>query len=299
VSSAIELTSQLRQDVAMGGVHVMRVGLAVLVGAALGCATGLDGGDEVDAGSGSGNGNGSGNGGGTGTGFADASPSQPDGGGGGFGTLEDADVLPDAQPGNQRLTITYNVDAQTIATSSPDSGEPFVGCFDPQFRHTESAYHKVFDLAGDFGITGDFVVELVRFGVLLADSGGAGGQPVRISVAHQAGASVPDLQGAVVIQSVEGNAPDINRGFLRLENINQTVPAGRALIVELLLRDGISENNQFHIGVNFAGEGAPSFLQAPACGLSAPTPFSQITDPDGNNLGTRHWIVEVTGVHQP
>jgi hypothetical protein len=281
-------------------------GLAALGGLALaaGCAEGVDpgsgeqlGGDNrfgTDASAG---------GGGNPGGFPDADLTRPDAGG--FDLGDDAAAPPDEpdDPEAEQISITYNSSLDIVpnrfATCLARDGEG-----GPIIAHRQNSYFRVFNLS-DFGITSDFVLESVRFGV--AEARGSGGaQPVEIFVGHQATAGAPvDRQGdpnggSALERLAAGTLSEVGDRENAMLGVNlpqrPVVPAGRHLYVELSLPDGLADDgnhNLFLVGVNEAAEQAPSYFSSETC-----TAASSIDTFESHGF-TNRWIVEVRGSHVP
>jgi hypothetical protein len=274
-----------------------------------GCAQGVEPGGEqlggsnqntVDASTGGGGG-GLPDGGSLG-GFPDADPFRPDAGGG-FDFGDDAAPPPPDDPDVEQIVITAN---SSIAVS-PGS---FAGCIlrqeDETVFHRQNNYFRVFT-PSDFGITGDFTVEVVHFGVARA-AGIGGNQPVAIAVGHQASGGEPDPGNVVVFASGTLNIADRETTSdqsaylnirLNVDAEERVVPAGRHLYVELALPDGRDQggegvHNVFDVGLNFENETAPSFFSSPECDGIDLTTFE-----DAFGAGSGRWVVAVTGTHEP
>ncbi len=246
-------------------------------------------------------------------------PQEPDGdtggggGGGGGGTgggNDESDGGTDDQ-GPSPVTLTHNDDTETIATDAAnDDGEPFVGCFfeteGDVFVHTAMDYYKVFD-PDDFDIADDVVLEQIHVGVLEALSTSVAIEAT-VTLSAQDDPLEPEPQSADEIISFDIEIPadgSVEYPQIHTDEIPDDVvaPADRALLLEFSLDSGVNEDgvatDAFNIGVNFEGESRESFVRAPdapGCNLEEPTRFSDIEDPDDNNLGDRDWVVAIDGI---
>ncbi len=92
------------------------------------------------------------------------------------------------------------------------------------------------------------------------------------------------------LSSIVLSIPDQTLGLFNAA-VDAMVPAGSTLLVELLTPDGRSAGNSFVPGSNQTAEMSPTYLEAPDCSVSAPTPAgsSPISRPE------MRWVVNVTG----
>ena len=236
--------------------------------------------------------------------FPDADLSRPDAGG--FDLGDDAGVPDEPEdPEAEQINITQNasldITPNQFATCLRREGED-----GPIVAHRQNSYFRVFNLS-DFGVSSDFIVEQVRFGVGRA-AGAGGSQPVGVFVGHQASAGAPvdragDEDGGPNLERLAaGTLPDVGdreNAFLGI-NLPQrpVVPAGRHLYVELSLPDGLNaagegNHNIFLIGVNDANETAPGFFSSQTCG------GAELIDTFESYGFSNRLIVEVVGSHVP
>src|SRR5690606_17392504 len=144
---------------------------------------------------------------------------------------------------------------------------------------------RAFDLE-EFGITGNFRVDSVQFGVQIATSGSEEGQPIIIRLYTTNG----DFPGAplTLIGSTLYSLPDQSLSIASVP-VSATAFSGTTLVVELLSPDGDAGPNNFFIGSNNAGETDPSYMSMPACGATAPTPMADFGYDD------IHFVLNVIG----
>jgi hypothetical protein len=174
------------------------------------------------------------------------------------------------------------------------------------------SYWRAFDLAASFGITHDFDVQSVDIGIESATSGGAGkpasrgamssrnnqrtnapkgpGQPLTIRLYTNAGGTFP-AGTRTQIASANYTIPDQALTIVNLP-IAATLPAGAELVVEVFAPNGQNPGNLFIIGSNSDPETAPSYVSAPSCGITDPTPTSDVSFPD------MHIVMNVNGCEE-
>ncbi len=320
---SIEPARRVGEDAAMLEVNFSRtwrhaVCVACLPLLALGCATGIETGGDADAGASNGNGNGGGNG-----GFADASATLPDGGG--FGTEADGgDNGGGTDPDDPRVTLTHNEDTSTILSVAETPDEEFAGCFQFEdgvlkpLRHRDATFFKVFD-PSDFGVTGDLRLLDFRIGILAVENGPVGDLEegdLQVRFRHQADPRVPDPdnQGTEDIAIFNSSFPAAGTGdgqidypsagvgFALTGGDDLVVPAGRSLLFELALPDGLDDDQLVLLGVNSGGQLRDTFLESPPCeneDFEGITAFSDIPARNEGTLENHHWIVQIEAQELP
>lgn len=187
---------------------------------------------------------------------------------------------PVAGPNNQApaiatggsITITHSA-SQSIVT--PNSVH--CGTTGTQW-HSPNGYYRVFDLANDFGITGQFDVTAVQYGIELAASQNSSSQPIDVNLYTLSGplnTANLTLIGSTTDQVANQSATI----FTSL--VTGSVPPGSVLVVEVFSPDGRDPVfNAFYIGSNNLGETDPSYLRAPDCGISQPVATGTIGFPN-------------------
>jgi uncharacterized repeat protein (TIGR01451 family) len=146
--------------------------------------------------------------------------------------------------------------------------------------HTPNSYLRVFDLAADFGITGQFDVTAVQYGIEEASSQSGAPQPVDVNLYTLNGPlTFPNL---TLIGTQTDSVPAQSLTvFTSL--VNGSVPAGEVLVVEIFTPDGRDPVfNSLYIGSNAAAETDPSYLAAADCGITQPTDTAAIGFPNMN-----------------
>ncbi len=153
--------------------------------------------------------------------------------------------------------------------------------------HTDNSYYRVFDLDDDFGIDAAFDVNTVEFGV--EEAFGAGGdQPISVILYTLSEGDSFVLSNLTEIGRSDFMLTDQAMTIVSI-NVDGLVPAGERLVVEVFTPEGQTEGNSFFIGSNTAGQTAPSYLRADACGVTQPTDTAAIGFPD------MHIVMNVIG----
>jgi len=161
--------------------------------------------------------------------------------------------------------LSQNVDHDTIL--SPNS----VAC-----PTGPNGFYRLYVPAND-GYTGDVTIESLRLGVETTE----GGREVEVGFYAVEGpietpdavTQVGDFQ-TVALPDGDGYIQDITLATPIV------VPAETQLLVEVWSVDDLVSGDQFYPGSNDAGESAPSYILADACGASWLTPFEDLGFPE-------------------
>ena len=141
--------------------------------------------------------------------------------------------------------------------------------------HADNSYIRVFDLAG-FGITGTFDVQQVEVGIETAAAGSDGLQPGVINLYTLSGPLA--WANMTLIGSAAVDVADQSLTVVSVP-VTGTAPAGSELVVEFFTPDGQNDGHSLYVGSNSAGQTAPTYLAADACGASEPTDVAAIGFP--------------------
>jgi hypothetical protein len=181
-------------------------------------------------------------------------------------------------PEQDEITITHSQSQDIVALNS-------VGCSpDAGVSTTENGYLRHFVL-DDFGITSDFDVTSVSFGI------------ENLSIEQAATVNLfrmVDPAGPFVYANFESiGTTDVTLPAQQMTiadvPVTGTAPAGSTLVVEVDVPD-MSGVGAFFIGSNPNGQTAPSFLRSASCGLVEPTDLAALGIPD------MHIVMSVTGI---
>lgn len=176
--------------------------------------------------------------------------------------------------------ITHSATQDIISGNS-------IACVEPSGFTFENHYTRAFDLTS-FGIDGAFAVCEVEVAVEAALSV-AEIQPLTVALywtqsgAFPGGTLTPIGTTTVMI-------PDQDQSYVTVP-VTGTAPAGSELVVDVASSDGSVDLAAFYIGSNAAGQTAPGYLTAPACGIVTPTDLA--TPP--LNAPDMHIVINVRG----
>jgi subtilisin-like proprotein convertase family protein len=177
--------------------------------------------------------------------------------------------------------------------------------------HTDNSYYRAFTLSS-FGIGTAWNVMSVDIGVEDAFAGGAvpSGAAPNIS-SNKVGSTkvgVPNATQPITVNLYTSSMPfptgfpgsltligttsttvaDQSSTIINVP-VTGTAPAGSQLVVEVFTPDGEAAGNLFFIGSNASPETGPSYLRAPACGVTNPTTTAALGFPN------MHIVMNVNG----
>ncbi|WP_339702302.1 T9SS type A sorting domain-containing protein [uncultured Marixanthomonas sp.] len=163
------------------------------------------------------------------------------------------------------VVITQS-DSQTIT-----AGEEIACASATSFR--DNNLFRAFDLAGDFGITDGLEVNAVEFAIGTISTPTS--FPITANIYSADPGAFPGgtltLEGTAVYDATNADAATI----VNLP-LSATIPAGQAMVMELVLVDDGTDTHNMRFGCNSEGETGPSYIQAPDCGAATPSPFSDL-----------------------
>ncbi|MCH7784259.1 MAG: T9SS type A sorting domain-containing protein [Bacteroidetes bacterium] len=180
---------------------------------------------------------------------------------------------------NAQVTITHN-NSQTIVDGLG------LTCQDMGIT-TDNKFHGVFDLANDFSITNDWLIESVEFGV--DETINAPGDAYDVAVnAYTTDSGDPNgtltlLGGGMITLS---SADDLSVVLVPFTT-PAVVPAGEVLVIELVVLD--DGQTGFRLGATDVASNDDSWLLADACGLPTAATYASI------GFGDRWHIMNVIG----
>ena len=171
-----------------------------------------------------------------------------------------------------------NFAPQTITQSNSQAIEKGIACAQhPNFSRDNNLY-RVFNLPGDFGITNGFEVNTVEFAI--EDTNIPVGYDITANIYSTTVGTFPGgtltLQGTAYYTAT--NADSFSMVSLPL---SATIPAGDAMVMELVIWDGEMDGNYLAFGTNEAGQTGPSYILAADCGANVPTPLTSLGLSDG------------------
>ncbi len=183
---------------------------------------------------------------------------------------------PSAQADQYSTTLTHSasqgIQPGAAAACSPDDGQSTVA----------NSYLRTFT-PREFGITGEFGVTAVSFGVEAA----AGSPQTVVVNLYTLDAQPLTYDNLTPIGTAGVEVGPQNLTMVEVP-VTGTVPDGATLVAEVAAPDAAGYG-AFFIGANGAGQSAPSYLAAPGCGLTEPTDVAEIGRDD------MHIVMNVTG----
>ena len=142
--------------------------------------------------------------------------------------------------------------------------------------NTDNRFYGVFDLAGDFGIVGDWEVQQVEFGV--EDMLDADGDSYPVNVrAYTTDDGTPNgtltlLDGAVINLATADQMTVVSVDL----PLGTIAPAGSVLVIELEVFAGANGITQFRLGATDVASNDDSWIQADDCGLPDPATYAAL-----------------------
>ncbi len=171
-------------------------------------------------------------------------------------------------------TLTQSTSQNVVAFNS-------ISCNDVQTLHENNSYWRAFNL------TNAFDVSAVEIGVETAKAGGtATTQPMTVRIYNNTGGAFP-AGTRNLVGTANYNVADQTLTRVSIP-VTASLPMNAQMVVEIFTPKG--GGNKFYIGSNAAGESAPSYISAAACGLSTPKTFASVS-----TAKTVHLVMNVVG----
>ena len=187
------------------------------------------------------------------------------------------------------LTTAANSQMLTQSVSQEIMADNSAACVDFTLGIRDNTFFRAFPLS-DFSIVGDYLVTAVDFGVEQLTTGEAGGFPVTVSVystVEAFPANWPDGYSLLDTQTVFLTDETLT---MHTVPVSATIPAGSTIVVSVAVP--LTDATFFQIGSNDAGQLAPGFITAEACGLL--TPFNLATA----GFPNMHIVMNINGTEQ-
>jgi hypothetical protein len=182
-------------------------------------------------------------------------------------------------PPTDAITITHSVDPINVVAGTG------VACTASGIT-SDNQYWRAFVLA-DFGITEDFNVTNVEFGIENALAGSGGQQPMTVNL-YTTDLVFP-TGTLTLIGTLDVMVPDQALTLFQIP-VTGTAPAGSELVVEISIPDATGgDGHTFYPGANSAGETADSWISSTGCGILTPVTYTSIGFP------TCQLVMSVTG----
>ena len=150
-----------------------------------------------------------------------------------------------------------------------------------------NSYVRAFRLQ-DFGITSEFTITNVAFGVQNV----SGAFPVAVSILRLNG-PFPQGVGTAYDTANVNVAPANNLGMVNSgANLQAVIPAGGAFVIDISHNGNVNPRQGFLMGSHPAIQTGPSYLVAPSCNMNTPTATG--TGPLAQFPQAR-WVMTITG----
>lgn len=201
-------------------------------------------------------------------------------------------------------TITQNTTPNTVDATGG------VACASlatsTNYYTSDNSYTRLFKLS-DYGITYDYRITNIAFGVQLASRTLAGSNtdiggtfPVEVWVYTTTGttpAGTLTPVGSSAIATVDVSSAD-NAAMVNTGVIDAVIPAGSNFVVEIWHdgtdgKDGTAATpyERFYMGTNAGGQSAPSYLSSQTCGILSPIAVGTGALASFNS----QWVMTITG----
>jgi len=183
--------------------------------------------------------------------------------------------------------------AQTITHStSLELGDSNIACNSGQNTSSDNRYFRFFRLS-DFGITGNWGVDNVQFGLQsIVIPTLPAGFPITVKLYTTTATNFPTgyPTGYTELAQVTTNFLTTDAETLVTVEFNTTVPAGSNLLVEVGYVAQVQGSlNLIFLSANELGQSASTYISSTACALVLPTAMESINFPNA------HLVLAVTG----
>ncbi|KGO90952.1 T9SS type A sorting domain-containing protein [Flavobacterium subsaxonicum] len=175
------------------------------------------------------------------------------------------------------------VNAQTLTQNeSPEvaDGSTIACVSDQGFASSDNNYYRFYDLS-DYGITADFSVSAVEFGIQQLVTETAGSYPITVTL-YATTATFPTGFGGANYTQLAQETFDVVDQELAIFSapISAVVPAGSDLVVQVSYEGDEELSTVLFLGSNEEGETAPSYLSSIGCEIVNPVTLASIGYPD-------------------
>ena len=166
-----------------------------------------------------------------------------------------------------------NFAPQTITQSTSQAITRGIACAQhPDFSRDNNMF-RVFNLPGDFGITNGFEVNTVEFAI--EDTNIPVGYDITANIYSTTVGTFPG--GTLTLQGTAYyTATDADSFTIVSLPLSATIPAGDAMVMELVIWDGEMDGNYLAFGTNEDPQTGPSYIQAADCGANTPTALTAL-----------------------
>ena len=153
---------------------------------------------------------------------------------------------------------------------------------------TDNAFYGVFDLPGDFGISDDWMVDTVEFGIDEVLNAPGDSYPITINIWTTDGTfptGTLTLIGGAQFTMTSADALTVKSVDLSGEGI--VVPGGSVMVVQMEVQDDTQTG--FRLGASDIAANDDSWIQSEPCGLTDPDTYANL------GFGDRWHILSVIG----
>lgn len=211
-----------------------------------------------------------------------------------FGQSFKPDNTP-AQPGQavdqpQRegtLTLSQSIDPYTIDTGG-------VACWNNvTFEYRDNAFARTYNLATDFGISGDFMINAVEWGQGTGDDGKV--LTISIYIVDSELLSVANFE---LVNMVTHTISSDDNMTLITTPINAGIPAGSIVAVEVFAPDeGPVPEIRFFPGFNLAGQNSTAWIKSDGTGTGGQYEGCGIPWTDSNTIvvDPQEYVINIVG----
>ena len=175
----------------------------------------------------------------------------------------------------------------TIATVTHSNSQNIVNgsvyCNAGNTTHTNTSHWRVFNLSNDFGITEDFNVNQIQFGVQSVNNNYT--LTVRLHTLN----GTFNTSNLTLLGSINVPVSAANNGTVVSAPFSTTVPAGSILVMEIFTP--ANGTTLFFPGSNGSGQSGPSYISAADCGITQPSNLANV----GAGFPNVHYVMNVIG----
>lgn len=152
-----------------------------------------------------------------------------------------------------------------------------IACASP-VRFTDNSLYRVFDLVGDHSITNGLQVNAVQFGFDQGVMSGPDGFPVTVNVYSIDNASdFPAVYNSMTLEGTGVYIADSGDSLTVVDvDVDATIPAGKAMVVELKIVNDGTDTNYMRFACNMGSQIKPAYIMAADCGANTPTKFTDL-----------------------
>lgn len=173
-----------------------------------------------------------------------------------------------AQAQNTLLSQNNSTDLLWRSTATCSNG-------DPAINTSENHYYRAFK-PSDYIACDSFIVDTVFFGVSRAYNPNGTGTPIIVNL-YKLNGTVLNTANLILLNTISGTINNYDTVIIKANIIDPVAVSGNTTIVaEIMSPDGSFDGHYFYMGINDAGETAPSYFKAPQCNFNDIITFPSI-----------------------